>query len=42
MYQPLADKVRPKTFKEMIGNEKLIATLDQLLKSDNLVSLTPC
>jgi putative ATPase len=39
MYQPLADKVRPKTFKEMIGNEKLINTLDQLLKSDNLVSL---
>ncbi|MDT8336250.1 MAG: replication-associated recombination protein A [Candidatus Izemoplasmatales bacterium] len=39
MYQPLADKVRPKTFKEMIGNQKLINTLDQLLKSDNLVSL---
>jgi len=39
MYQPLADKVRPKTFKEVIGNEKLITTLDRLLIGDNLVSM---
>ncbi|MGD9761177.1 MAG: replication-associated recombination protein A [Candidatus Izemoplasmatales bacterium] len=39
MYQPLADKVRPKTFKEVIGNEKLITTLDRLLTGDNLVSM---
>ena len=37
MYQPLADKVRPKSFEEMIGNEKLINTLEQLLNHDNLV-----
>ena len=39
MYQPLADKVRPKSFEEMIGNEKLINTLEQLLNHDNLVSM---
>ena len=39
MYQPLADKVRPKSFSEMIGNEKLLYTLDRLLKSDSLVSM---
>ncbi|MFA7075857.1 MAG: replication-associated recombination protein A [Candidatus Izemoplasmatales bacterium] len=39
MYQPLADKVRPKTFSDMIGNEKLIKTLERLLSNDNLVSM---
>lgn len=39
MYQPLADKVRPTSFSEMIGNEKILYTLDRLLKSDSLVSM---
>ena len=39
MYQPLADKVRPKSFSEMIGNEKILYTLDRLIKSDSLVSM---
>lgn len=39
MYQPLADKVRPKSFNEVIGNEKLLLTLSKLLDNDNLVSM---
>lgn len=39
MYQPLADKVRPKSFDEMIGSEKLINTLKALLVNDKLISL---
>jgi len=39
MNQPLADRIRPKTFNEVIGNDKLIATLEALIKDDNLVSM---
>lgn len=39
MYQPLADKVRPKSFDEVIGNQELLNTLTKLIKNDRLVSL---
>jgi len=39
MIQPLADRIRPKSFKDVIGNDKLITTLEALVKNDNLVSM---
>lgn len=39
MYQPLADKVRPKKFSDVIGNSSLIKTLEAFQKNDALVSL---
>jgi putative ATPase len=39
MYQPLADKVRPKKFEDVIGNNSLIKTLKALINNDSLVSL---
>ena len=39
MYQPLADKVRPKTFSEIIGNNQLLETLKLMLDQDRMVSL---
>jgi putative ATPase len=39
VYQPLADKVRPKTFSEIIGNNQLLETLKLMLDQDKLVSL---
>ncbi|MFW5889728.1 MAG: replication-associated recombination protein A [Bacillota bacterium] len=39
MYKPLADKLRPKTFSDIIGNEKLISVLNNLIKNDRLTSL---
>ncbi|MCK5732505.1 MAG: AAA family ATPase, partial [Tenericutes bacterium] len=39
MYQPLADLVRPKTFDEVIGNERLINILKKLVDSNQMISL---
>ena len=39
MSQPLADKLRPKTFEEVIGNDKLINVLKNLIKKDKISSL---
>ena len=39
VYQPLADKVRPKTFSEIIGNDQLLETIKLMLDQDKLVSL---
>ncbi|MGM0495227.1 MAG: replication-associated recombination protein A [Bacillota bacterium] len=39
MYKPLADKLRPTSFKEIIGNDKLIIVLKNLLEKDRLTSL---
>ncbi|MFA7561138.1 MAG: replication-associated recombination protein A [Candidatus Izemoplasmatales bacterium] len=39
MSRPLADRIRPKTFSEVIGNDKLINTLEALVNKDNLVSM---
>ena len=39
MYKPLADKLRPKVFSEIIGNKKLIVVLNNLIKNDRLTSL---
>ena len=39
MSQPLADKLRPKTFEEDIGNDKLINVLKNLIKKDKISSL---
>jgi len=39
VYQPLADKVRPKTFSEIIGNNQLLETLKLMLDQDRMVSL---
>ncbi|MDA3932552.1 MAG: replication-associated recombination protein A [Tenericutes bacterium] len=39
MYQPLADKLRPTSFKEVIGNDRLIGVLENLIKKDRLTSL---
>ncbi|MDY0139454.1 MAG: AAA family ATPase, partial [Candidatus Izemoplasmatales bacterium] len=39
MYHPLADKIRPKSFDQVIGNKKVIETLKRLLSQDKLVSM---
>ncbi|QWC00698.1 replication-associated recombination protein A [Mycoplasmatota bacterium] len=39
MYQPLADKLRPTSFNDVIGNERLIGVLENLIKKDRLTSL---
>lgn len=39
MNQPLADKLRPQTFKDVIGNIRLINVLENLIKKDRLSSL---
>lgn len=38
IHKPLADLLRPKTFEEVIGNERLIHLLKQLIKTDQLTS----
>lgn len=39
MYKPLADKLRPTTFSDIIGNEKLINVLNNLIEKDRLTSI---
>jgi len=39
MYQPLADFARPKTFDEVLGNERVIGILKKLTEEDKLVSM---
>ncbi len=39
MAQPLADKVRPKDFSEVIGNERLLHILKNLVDRDKLISI---
>ncbi len=39
MYQPLADFARPKTFQEVLGNERVIGILKKLTEDDQLVSM---
>ena len=39
MYQPLADKVRPKNFNDVIGNDKVINTIKSLIDNNALISL---
>lgn len=39
MYQPLAEQLRPKTFKDVIGNNRLINVLESLIEKDRLSSL---
>ncbi len=39
MSQPLADKVRPQTFSEVLGNERLKHILENLITRDKMISL---
>ncbi|MBN2503807.1 MAG: replication-associated recombination protein A [Bacilli bacterium] len=39
MYEPLANRLRPKSFSEVIGQAKLIGILEKMLGEDKLVSI---
>lgn len=39
MYQPLADFARPKTFGEVLGNERVISILKKLTEDEKMISL---
>lgn len=39
MYQPLADFARPKTFDEVLGNQRVISILRKLTEQEQLISL---
>lgn len=39
MYEPLASRLRPKSFDDVIGQERLIRILSNMLKKDKLVSM---
>jgi putative ATPase len=39
MYEPLANKVRPKTFQEVVGQKKVLRVIERMLTEDKLVSL---
>ncbi|NLZ61222.1 MAG: AAA family ATPase, partial [Acholeplasmataceae bacterium] len=39
MYEPLASRLRPKVFADVIGQDKLVKTLQTMLEKNRLVSL---
>jgi putative ATPase len=39
MYEPLANRLRPKTFQAVIGQDRLIRILETLLKKDKMISV---
>jgi putative ATPase len=39
MYDPLANRVRPKTFAEVVGQERVVHIIEKMLKEQKLVSL---
>lgn len=39
MYEPLANKVRPKTFGEVVGQTRVIRSIQKMLAEDKLISL---
>jgi putative ATPase len=39
MYEPLANKVRPKTFEGVVGQKRVIRSIQRMLAEDKLVSL---
>jgi replication-associated recombination protein RarA len=39
MYEPLANKVRPQTFNQVVGQKKVIRVLEKMLAEEKLVSM---
>lgn len=39
MYEPLASRLRPKTFDDVIGQDRVISIIERMLEQDKLVSL---
>jgi putative ATPase len=39
MYEPLANRIRPKTFEEVVGQTKVIHIIEKMLQEEKLVSL---